>query len=127
KGVIYGINLHNTRMDMFWHSDNSKKDSMTFWFDLPTSVVPDYAQQDISFVVARHDYSYADPARGGVDLPSIGNLKVPRHRRAGRTSGDGYGLYRKTQKRCSGQRLSKYWYPSSGGSLVCTRKKCILL
>ncbi|MEG1413633.1 MAG: DUF4270 family protein [Mucinivorans sp.] len=77
KGVIYGINLQNTRMDMFWHSDNGKKDSMTFWFDLPTSVVPDYAQQDISFVVARHDYSYADPARGGVDIPSIGNLKVP--------------------------------------------------
>ncbi|MEG0814562.1 MAG: DUF4270 family protein [Mucinivorans sp.] len=77
EGLIYECNLQQSTIAMFYHNDNKKKDSTRFWFDASTNEIPAYIQRDVSFTVAKHDYSFAKPSEGGVDVRAIGNLETP--------------------------------------------------
>lgn len=74
EGAVYQIDLSQSAMFLFYHNTGPEKPDtlqQKFWF------FGDLTYDYVSFSTVQHDYSLADPSKGGVTVQEIGNLDIP--------------------------------------------------
>lgn len=84
-GQIIQVDLqapYGTGMTLYYKNDYLGDSVLykSYFFEPDTKNNPGYIPRNTSFVIADHDYSYADPSRGGVNTAVIGNLELEQER-----------------------------------------------
>lgn len=74
RGNTLTIDLSQSVLNLFYHNNNPEKKDTTSQRMLFNS---DYTFYNTNFVMVDHDYSYADPAKGGVRKEEIGDTINP--------------------------------------------------
>lgn len=73
EGLMLGVDLLSSGMNLFYHNNNSpKKDTTTQSF----TFVNEYAPYNVSFEIAKSDYSLSNQAAGGVNPVLVGDTTI---------------------------------------------------
>ncbi|CDN31998.1 hypothetical protein BN938_1919 [Mucinivorans hirudinis] len=70
EGCIYNLNLSGSKMELYYHNKNEKPDTTYISFIMYSTQL---APNNTNFETVQQDYTFADPAVGGVDVKEIGN------------------------------------------------------
>lgn len=73
EGCIYNLDLAGSGLTLHYHNNNPVKDTTTVSYLMFEST---YAPYNTNFTTAQHDFSFADPSKGGVKVAQINDSTI---------------------------------------------------
>lgn len=83
EGAIYIINMTQTNMKLFYTNDEKDSTSASFLMNADKRMLTDVGGAEMfptGFETAQHNYTFADPSKGGVQIAQIGDSTIQTER-----------------------------------------------
>ncbi len=69
EGVMYSLNIYSSNMLLYYHNKNEEPDTTYMGY----SFIDTYEPAGNNFFTITHDYDFADPSQGGINVNLIGD------------------------------------------------------